>query len=246
MLSRPLALVTGASSGMGYEIAWAFAAHGFDLVVADEDARVVGAATSLRTTGRHVDAVEADLGTRAGVDGVLAVVGDRPLSAFAANARRTLGGAFFESDFSNVQRVVDTNVTGSLYLIHRIGWVMRGLGRGRILVTAAAPDPSPGRPGRAALDEGAKSMMATFALALREELRGSGVTLTRLFVGPTSASHAPDVARSAFDAMMAGEPEIVDGLVSDRASREVLGERSSADHFAPTRPGRAGRAGLRL
>src|ERR1700757_3246122 len=113
--TRPLAIVTGASTGIGYELAKCCAEHGFDLVIAADEPEINSAAESLRRSGAKVEPVEADLATIEGVDRLLAVVGGRPVDALLANAGRGLGKGFLDQDFAAVRRVIDT------ILLHVVG-----------------------------------------------------------------------------------------------------------------------------
>ena len=132
--SRAVAVVTGASSGIGYELAHCCAQHGFDLIIA-ADRPLEEAASSLRTLGAAVETVEADLATGEGVEALCAAAAGRNVEALLANAGHGLGQAFLDQDFEDVRHVIDTNVTGTLALIQRIGRDMRTRGRGRILIT---------------------------------------------------------------------------------------------------------------
>jgi uncharacterized protein len=113
---RPLALVTGASTGIGYELAKCCAQRGFDLVIAADEPRITEAALELRGLGVTVEAVEADLATLEGVDRLWSAVQNlgRPLDALLANAGRGLGKAFLDQDFAQAMRVVNTNIIGTL------------------------------------------------------------------------------------------------------------------------------------
>ena len=121
--SRPLAIVTGASTGIGYELAKCCARNGFDLIVAADEPRIQKAAEDFRAIGATVTAVQADLATRQGVDRALRGNGrpGRPVDALLANAGRGLGQGFLDQDFEDVRHVIDTNVTGTLDL-HPEGW----------------------------------------------------------------------------------------------------------------------------
>jgi uncharacterized protein len=224
---RRLAVVTGASSGIGLELARQCANNGFDLIVA-ADTPLEPAASSMRDTGATVDTVQCDLSTQAGVDKLVAAIGDRPVDALLANAGHGLGRAFLDQPFDEVRGVVDTNITGTLYLVQNVGVRMRDAGRGKILITGSIAGFMPGT--FQAVYNGTKAFIDSFAWALRNELKDSGVTVTCLMPGATDThfferadmmdtkvgtddkkSAPADVAKVGFDAMMAGEGDVVAG-----------------------------------
>ncbi len=143
-MTNQLAIVTGASSGIGYELAKCCVAHGFDLVIAADEPEIAYAAQRLRESGANVEPVQADLATQEGVDKLYTAIGGRPVSALLANAGRGLGHAFLDQDFDEARLVIDTNVTGTLYLIHKVGREMRERGEGRILITGSIAGFMPG------------------------------------------------------------------------------------------------------
>ena len=122
---RPLAVVTGASTGIGYELARCCAENGFDLIVAADEEEIEPAAEHFRDMGANVEAVKADLATIQGVETLYAATKGRKIDALLANAGIGLGQGFLDQDFNEVIRVIDTNITGTLYLIHRVGRDMR-------------------------------------------------------------------------------------------------------------------------
>jgi short-subunit dehydrogenase len=225
--SRPLAIVTGASSGIGFELAKYCAQYGFDLLIAADEPQINDAAEKLRAAGATVNAVEADLATIEGVDALCGATNGRPVAALLANAGRGLGHGFLDQDFTQARRVVDTNVTGTIYLIHKIAREMRQARQGRILITGSIAGFMPGT--YQAVYNASKAFLDSFAFALRAELKDSGVTVTCLMPGATETEFferadmldtkvgagkkqpADEVAKSGFDAMMKGEGDVVTG-----------------------------------
>ena len=225
--TRPLAVVTGASSGIGLELALQCARSGFDLVIA-ADGDIETAAQTIRQEGADVTAVRADLASSDGVDSLIEAIGVRPIEALLANAGHGLGHAFLDQTFEDIRGVVDTNVTGTLYLLHQLVPRMRDAGRGRVLITGSIAGFMPGS--FQAVYNGTKAFVDSFAWALRNELKDSGVTVTCLMPGPTDTAFferadmldtqvgagkkddPADVAKAGFDAMMAGEGDVVAGL----------------------------------
>jgi short-subunit dehydrogenase len=227
MADRPLAVVTGASSGIGRELATVCARNGFDLVIAADDPAIADAADALDAIGASVAVVETDLATRDGVELLHAAAQGRPIDALLANAGHGLSGAFLDQPFDEVRHVIDTNVTGTLYLIQLVGAEMRARGQGRILITGSIAGSIPGT--YTAVYNGSKAFIDSFAHALRQELKDSGVTVSLLMPGPTDTEFferagmqdtrfgearkddATMVAEAGFDAMMRGEADVVTG-----------------------------------
>lgn len=178
-----LAIVTGASTGIGYELAKCCAADGFDLLIAADEAKIYQAAEDFKRLGVTVDAVETDLATTKGVEDLYAATAGRAVDALLANAGLGLGGAFLDQDFDKVRHVIDTNITGTIYLAQRIAKDMRSRGGGRILFTGSIAGFTPGSFN--ATYNATKSFVDSFSFALRNELKDTGVTVTCLMPGAT-------------------------------------------------------------
>jgi short-subunit dehydrogenase len=224
---RPLAIVTGASAGIGYELAKQCAAHEYDLLIAADSPAVEQAARDLRAMGVRVDTVQADLATLQGVDMLYAAAQGRVVDALLANAGHGLGGGFLDQDFSDVRHVIDTNITGTLYLVQKIARDMRAHGHGRILITGSIAGFIPGT--YQAVYNGTKAFIDSFSFALRHEVKDYGITVTCLMPGPTDTEFferadmldtkvgqgkkddPADVAKTGFDAMMRGDGDVVSG-----------------------------------
>ncbi len=247
--TRPLALVTGASSGIGFELARQFASGGFDLVVTAEDAELARAAASLREIGGEVLAVQSDLRSREGVERVWAAVQERgrPLEAAALNAGIGLGRSFVEQDLDEVLSLIDLNVRSTTHLAHLVLRDMVARDHGRVLFTSSIASTMPG-PNQAVYN-GTKSYVQSVAEALQSELSGTSVTVTSLMPGPTATEFfergrladtplgrgpqddPADVARQGFEALMAGKRRVVAASLMTRAmelSNKVLPDRVKA------------------
>ena len=260
--SRALAVVTGASNGIGYELALLCAHNGFDLVVAADEPRIRNAADDFRTAGAQtVEAVEADLATREGVSRLNDAVRKlgRPVDALFANAGRGLGKGFLDQDDEAWRKVVDTNVVGTLDIVQRIGREMRSRGEGRILITGSIAGYIPGS--FQAVYNGSKAFLDNFSFALRDELKDTGVVVTVLEPGPTDTeffrrgdlmdtsigtSTSKDdpamVARKGYDALMAGDGDVVPGLknkLADHTCQRHASGLLAAQHRKMAEPGSA-------
>jgi uncharacterized protein len=260
--SRPLAVVTGASSGIGRELAKQFAAHDFDLIIAAEDAELSDAAAELRTTGADVVPVQVDLTTPAGVEELYERVrgAGRPLDAIALNAGVGAGGAFAtDTALEDELRVIDLNVRSTVHLAKLVVGDMVARGAGRMLFTSSIAATMPGS--FQAVYNASKSFVQSFALALRNELKDTGVTVTALMPGPTDTEFferadmldtkvgvsdkddPADVARDGFEALMAGKERVVSASLSTRlqgrGSRFMPDKAKAEMHRRMAEPGSA-------
>jgi uncharacterized protein len=226
--SRPLAVVTGASSGIGYELAKLCAENGYDLAIAADQASIVEAKQALEAVGVNVLAVQTDLSTEDGVQKLLDLIGENPVDVLCANAGHGLGHGFLDEEWSQARHVIDTNVVGTLYLVQKIGRGMRARDRGRILFTGSIAGLMPGA--FQAVYNGTKAFIDSFSFALRNELKDTEVTVTCLMPGPVETefferagmldtkvgqgkkADPAKVAKTGFDAMMKGEGDVVAGF----------------------------------
>ena len=223
---RQFAIVTGASSGIGYELAAICAREGYDLLIA-ADREVTSAANLLRAEGAAVEDLQVDLSTTDGIARLMTATGGRPADLLIANAGHGLGGHFIEQDFDEVRHVIDTNVTGTVDLVQQVARQMVARGEGRILITGSIAGYIPGT--FHAVYNASKAFVDSFCFALRAELKDSGVTVTCLMpgatetefferarmldtkVGQSEKDDPADVAREGFDAMMKGDADVVSG-----------------------------------
>jgi uncharacterized protein len=231
MADAGLAVVTGASSGIGYELARRAVEDHYDLVIAADEEEIEVAADKLRRLGASVEAVRADLATRHGVEALWELIAERKVDLFFANAGRALGRAFHEQDWIDIKRLIDLNILQTTSMLHKVGRKMHARGEGRILVTGSIGGFVPG-PFNAVYN-GTKAYIDSLCYALQDEWKDGPVTLTCLMPGPTDTlifhregndleaspiarSERKDdpvmVARAGYDAMMAGEPGVTPGL----------------------------------
>lgn len=178
--SQKLAVITGASTGIGFELAKIAVENGYVPVIAADEPEIEDAARSL---GGGAEPVQADLGTMEGVDKVLERVGARSIDVLCANAGRGLGHAFVDQEWPDIRRVIATNVFGTTYLLHKVTRKMKEQGRGRILITGSIAGFMPGT--YQAVYNATKAYDDSLSEAIRAELKDTGVSVTCLMPGPT-------------------------------------------------------------
>lgn len=237
--AKQFAIVTGASSGIGFELAKQFAENGFDVLVAAEDTGIQKAAQKLQSSGSKAQAVQVDLATFDGVEKLYQAIqsAGRPVDAIAINAGVGVGGAFVDQELRAVLNLINLNVTGSVHLAKRILPDMLARGQGRVLFTASIASLMPGP--FEAVYAASKAFLYSFSLALRNELRDKGITVTALMPGATETNFfhragmddtkvgssekddAAQVAREGFEALMAGKDHVIAGSFKNKLQGAV-------------------------
>lgn len=259
---QPLAVVTGASSGIGLELAKLFAQHGYDLCICAEDDGIDAAAVELRSLGARVEAVQADLADPEGVDELYDRIQQLggSVDAIAINAGVGVGGPFAETDLDEEINLINLNVTSVVHLTKHVLRDMLDRGEGRILFTSsiAAEMPAP----FLAVYGASKAFVQSFAEAIRNEVKDTNIVITALQPGPTDTNffdraHMEDtkaatgtkadparVAKEGFDALMKGKDHVVAGGVKNKVQStiaQVLPETVTAQmHRRETEPGTGG------
>ena len=184
---RPFALVTGASSGIGLELARQLAGRGHDLLVTAEvplDDRV----EELAALGAEVHTFVADLRTGDGVESLYAaaVALGRPLAVVALNAGIGRGGAFVDNSVADELDVIRLNVLGTVHLAKLVLDDMVLANTGRVLVTSSIASELPGS--FMTVYNASKSFVQSFTEALQSELAETDVVITALMPGPTDTA----------------------------------------------------------
>lgn len=256
---RKYAVVTGASSGIGFELARQCVAHHFDVLICAEDANVANAAQQLSAAnGAVVRHVQADLATKQGVEALYAAI-DRPVDALLLNAGVGVGGAFIDTDLDAELRMIALNCGHTVHLAKLVIPDMVQRGAGRVLITGSEVSTSP-NPYQAVYGA-TKAFVMSFGEALHYELKDTGVTVTVLQPGATDTKFferadlmdtkvgqakkddPAQVAKQGFDAMMAGKDSVAGGSFKSRMQtlmNEILPETTKAALAGKqTKPGSA-------
>jgi short-subunit dehydrogenase len=261
-LTQPLAVVTGASSGIGYELAKQFAQHNFDLLVTSTGPSIEEAAQTLQNLGAKVQTVQADLATYEGVEQLYNQIKatGRPVEAIAINAGVGVGGDFArETDLQDELNLINLNIISPVHLAKRVVKDMVERGQGKILFTSSIAALMPGP--FEAVYAASKAFINSFAEGLRNELKDTGVTVTALLPGPTDTNFfhraqmddtkagagkkddPAEVAKQGFEALMAGKDQIVAGSLKTKIqgniSRILPDPVNAEQHRQLTEPGSA-------
>lgn len=226
-----LAVVTGASSGIGLELAKLAAKDGCDLILAADRDLAVGEQAVRDAGARSVETIEADLATPDGLRKLMAAVGGRRVDILMANAGHGLSHAFLDQEWKDIAHVIHTNITGTTWLLHEIGRRMRAQNHGRILVTGSIAGHLPGA--FQLVYNSTKSYLDYFCFGLRNELKETEVVVTCLMPGVTDTdffnradmentkagqldnkADPAKVAKDGYDALLAGDAHVVSGFMN--------------------------------
>lgn len=255
-----LAVVTGASSGIGYELAAELARRGYDLVVASAGERLTEAARSLRAFGHSVIEFSVDLSAPDGVEQLWRQIEDmqKPVDVACINAGVGLGGLFQETDLNTELNMVNLNCASTIHLAKYVVRQMTARSEGKILFTSSIAGETVAP--REAVYAATKAFVLSFAHSLRYELKDSGVTVTALQPGPTdtdffhragmdetrvgsegkSESQPEDVARQGIDALFDGKDHVyaasLKTKIEGKLANAIPGEVKGAMHEKMARP----------
>ncbi len=259
-MANKFAIITGASTGIGFELATLAAKNGYDILVVANEPLIDAAANDFKQFGTDVQSVEADLSTIDGVDTLLSAAGGRQVDLLCANAAHGLGHAFIDQDVAAWKHVVDTNITGTIYLMQKTLRDMVARNDGKILVTGSIAGYIPGAFN--AVYNGSKAFIDNFVAAIQNEVKDAdGVTITNLMPGPVETeffargdmldtsvgasdtkSDPADVAKDGWDAVMAGKASVfsgwknkIQGVLANVTPNSVLAQQ----HRGMAEPGSA-------
>lgn len=253
---KPLAVITGASSGIGYELARQFAENDYDLIIASEDGNIEEAGEFLRDLDANVQALQTDLRYYEGVEELYALIQEngQPVDAIAINAGIGVGGPFLDNSLEQEFAMIDLNVKSVVHLAKRVIGDMAVRNEGKVLFTASVVSESPAP--YQAVYAGTKAFVLNFAEGIRNELKDTNITVTALLPGATETNFfqraglddtkvaqskkddPADVAKDGFKALMRGDDKVIahsmkskvqgvmGKLMPDKMNAKVLGEMS--------------------
>jgi short-subunit dehydrogenase len=257
---KQFAVVTGASSGIGLELAKVFARNGYDLLICADQSDVMQAANEIEREGAKVDGMQVDLSKPEGVTAFYSRIKsmNRPIDAIALNAGIGVNGDFArETDLDQELTLIDLNVRSVVHLAKLVLEDMVAQKHGKVLFTSSIAAMMAGS--YEAVYNGSKAFIQSFAQAIREELKDSGVTVTALQPGPTDTNFfdragfkdtrvsdmkkddPADVAQEGFDALMTGKDHVISGSFMNKvmsAAGKILPETvGSKAHRHLSEPG---------
>jgi len=226
-MADQLALVTGASSGIGLSLAKELASRGYDLVVCSAGERLASATEQLQKLEAHVTEIQADLATREGVDALWDAIegGARPLDIACINAGVGVGGNFWDTNLDDELNMIELNCVGTVHLAKHIVRHMKTRDEGKILFTASIAGEMVAP--REAVYAATKAFVLSFAHSVRYELRDTGITVTALQPGPTDTDF---FHRAGMDDTSVGQKGKKESQPDDVAHQDIEALLSGKDH----------------
>ena len=203
VIRRKLAIVTGAATDMGLELGRLCAQLGFDLIIAADEPKIHDAARELGLMGVTCRPVQCDLSSNSGFAALMAAIasGERPVDFLFANTDCGLGHGILYEDLDKAMRAIQSSLDGTLRMIFAVAADMRSRGQGCILITSTHSGLMSGS--FQALYNGSKTFLDSFCVALGNELKGSGVTVTSLLpdATPIDLFERSTVPRTRFESL---------------------------------------------
>lgn len=251
--TRPFAVITGASTGIGFELAKQFAENGFDLLIASNSEAILEAQDDLEVYGTDVECIEVNLGTYRGVQILTETIRgyNRPVDVLCINAGVGVGGDFMETSLREEINLINLNVISAVHLTKNILADMYEQGFGKILYTSSISSvmPSPFE----AVYGSSKAFLSAFAESIRNEAKDRGVSVTIMMPGPTNTNFfhrahmdntsvgqdgkyendPAEVARQGFEAVMNGAESVFAASLKTKIqgwASKVLPERFKASY----------------
>src|SRR5579875_1242227 len=242
-MADKFAVVTGASSGIGYNLAKVFAENGYDLIVCAEDGGIQKTASDLQPLGVSVTPVQADLATFDGCREFWQHLerSGRTLDAIALNAGVGVGGLFAETDLQKEINIVRLNCESTVHIAKYAVQKMVKQGSGKILITSSIAGEMVAP--KEAVYAASKAFDLSFSKSLRYELKDTGVTVTALQPGPTDTNffnradlgdtkagtegkkeaEPYEVAKQGFKALMDGEDHVYSASWKTKLEGAIMG-----------------------
>jgi len=231
--TKNYALITGATEGIGYELAKLFASDGYNLViVARHEDELKKRAAEFSQQGVDVIAIAKDLFNKENAFALCAEVQSRNITVdvLVNNAGQGVYGLFKDTEVERELEIIDLNIASTVILTKHFAKQMIARNYGKILNLASIASKTPG-PWQSVY-HGTKAFVYSFSEAIRHELKENNITVTALLPGATdtdffnkadmlqssivqdksSLADPADVAKDGYDALMSGEDKIISGF----------------------------------
>jgi short-subunit dehydrogenase len=224
------ALITGATSGIGKELAKLFAKDGYYIIVVSRNQQELDStASELRALGTEVSTIAKDLSDMEQAKALCTEI-NTPIDVLVNDAGQGVYGLFTENELERELGIIHLNICATVILTKHFAKKMAARGEGKILNLGSVAGKLPG-PWQAVY-HATKAFVLSFTTAVREEMKDSGVTFTALMPGVTDTdffnkagmndskvvqdkeamADPADVAKEGYEALMAGKDRVIAGL----------------------------------